>query len=53
VLICDNTNQLHPFYLVYTGEDGSIRSNHLDVKNTLDILRIVSKGNSLSLPEDL
>lgn len=47
----DNTNQLHPFYLVYTGEDGSICSNHLDVKNTLDILRTISKGNSLSLPE--
>ena len=40
----DNTNQLHPFYLVYIKENGEILSNHLNVKNTLDILRSVSKG---------
>ncbi len=40
----DNTNQLHPFYLVYIKESGEILSNHLNVKNTLDILRIISKG---------
>ena len=37
-------NQLHPFYLVYIKEDGEVLSNHLNVKNTLDLLRIVSKG---------
>jgi hypothetical protein len=42
----DNTNQLHPFYLVYIGDDGEIISNHLEVKNTLDIIRIISKGKS-------
>lgn len=42
----NNMNQLHPFYLVYIKEDGSIISNHLNVKNTLDILRKVSKGYS-------
>jgi hypothetical protein len=40
----DNINQLHPFYLVYIKEDGSIISNHLNVKNTLDIIRAISKG---------
>jgi SNF2 family DNA or RNA helicase len=40
----DNTNQLHPFYLVYIKESGEILSNHLNVKNTLDILRSISKG---------
>lgn len=40
----NNTNQLHPFYLVYLNEKGEILSNHLNVKNTLDILRITSKG---------
>jgi hypothetical protein len=40
----DNSNQLHPFYLVYIKEDGEIISNHLSVKNTLDILRLISKG---------
>jgi ERCC4-related helicase len=40
----DNTNQLHPFYLVYINDSGEVKSNHLDVKNTLDILRLISKG---------
>ena len=40
----DSMNQLHPFYLVYIKEDGEVLSNHLNVKNTLDLLRIVSKG---------
>lgn len=40
----DNMNQLHPFYLVYIKEDGEILSNHLNVKNTLDILRTLSMG---------
>lgn len=41
----DNMNQLHPFYLIYIKEDGKVLSNHLNVKNTLDILRKISKGN--------
>ena len=41
----DNTNQLHPFYLIYISEHGEILSNHLNVKNTLDILRAIAKGN--------
>lgn len=40
----ENTNQLHPFYIVYIKDDGEILSNHLSVKNTLDLLRYVSKG---------
>ena len=47
----DNTNQLHPFYLVYIKENGEILSNHLDVKNTLDILRIISKGEKEPIRE--
>ena len=42
----NNTNRLHPFYLVYIGKDGEIISNHLDVKNTLDILRALAKNKS-------
>ncbi len=41
----ENTNQLHPFYIVYISEDGQVVSNHLNVKNTLDLIRYVSKGN--------
>ena len=42
----DSMNQLHPFYLVYIKDDGKILSNHLNVKNTLDLLRIISKGKN-------
>ncbi len=39
-----NANQLHPFYIVYIGEDGKILSNHLNVKNTLDLLRYMTRN---------
>ena len=40
----NNTNRLHPFYLVYIGVNGEIISNHLDVKNTLNIFRALAKN---------
>ena len=40
----ENTNQLHPFYIVYINSEGEIISNHLNVKNTLDLLRYIAKG---------
>jgi len=46
-----NTNQLHPFYMVYIKEDGEVISNHLSVKNTLDLLRLVSKGKKEPIKE--
>ncbi|MFI3211590.1 MAG: ATP-dependent helicase, partial [Peptostreptococcaceae bacterium] len=39
----DNKNQLHPFYLVYIKEDEELVSNHLNVKTTLDLLRMIGK----------
>lgn len=47
----DNTNQLHPFYLVYIKDSGEVISNHLNVKNTLDILRIISKSEKEPIRE--
>lgn len=47
----DNTNQLHPFYLVYLKHDGTVLSTHLNVKRTLDIVRAISKGQAEPLPE--
>jgi hypothetical protein len=46
----DNTNQLHPFYLVYIKDDGEILSTHLNVKHTLDIVRSISKGKDEAIP---
>lgn len=47
----DNTNQLHPFYMVYISKQGEIISNHLNVKNTLDILRSISKWQDEPIKE--
>lgn len=46
----DKTNQLHPFYLIYLDENGQVISNHLSIKNTLDILRLISKGKAEAIP---
>lgn len=47
----DNTNQLHPFYLVYIKDNGEVLSNHLNVKNTLDVVRAISRGVSDPISE--
>ncbi len=47
----ENTNQLHPFYLVYIKQDWEIISNHLNVKNTLDILRSIAKWQNEPIKE--
>lgn len=47
----DNVNQLHPFYLVHIRQDGTVHSNHLSVKNTLDTLRFLCKGKAEPLPQ--
>jgi len=39
-----NQNRLHPFYMVYIGEDGEVICNHLEPKATLDIMRHLSRG---------
>ncbi len=37
-------NRLHPFYLVYIGNDGRVVSNHTEVKKLLDLARTACKG---------
>jgi len=39
-------NRLHPFYLVYVGMDGKIITNHLQPKETLDLMRLLAKGKT-------
>ena len=39
-----NKNRLHPFYLVYISDEGEVLSNHIEVKNTLEILRSLCIG---------
>lgn len=40
----DKQNRLHPFYLVYVKDDGSVAINHLQSKDLLNKLRLLSKG---------
>lgn len=37
-------NRLHPFYLVYIGNDGKIIATHTEVKNLLDLARMACRG---------
>ncbi|MEJ1342701.1 MAG: SNF2-related protein [Candidatus Sedimenticola sp. (ex Thyasira tokunagai)] len=39
-------NRLHPYYLVYMGQDGEVIINHTEVKPLLDKVRAASKGRS-------
>ncbi|MBI9050017.1 MAG: DEAD/DEAH box helicase family protein [Anaerolineaceae bacterium] len=42
-----NQNQIHPFYMVYVGDDGDIICNHLEPKTLLDEMRYLSKGKNI------
>lgn len=37
-------NRLHPYYLIYMGEDGSVIADHAEVKRLLDLVRTAAKG---------
>ncbi|WP_163146862.1 helicase-related protein [Bifidobacterium ramosum] len=39
-------NQLHPYYLVHVGSDGTIRHGHLEPKACLDLMRMLCKGKN-------
>ena len=42
----DSQNRLHPFYMVYIGNDGEVICDHLAPKEMLDKLRYLCKGNT-------
>lgn len=41
-----NQNRLHPFYLIYIGMNGEVITNHLQPKDTLDMMRYFAKGKT-------
>ena len=43
----ENQNRLHPFYLVYVGNDGEVIANHLQPKDTLDVMRHLARGKAV------
>ena len=50
----DKQNQLHPYYLVYISDDGSIVYNHKSIESTkklLDSMRKMCRGEKEAIPE--
>jgi SNF2 family DNA or RNA helicase len=45
----DNRNRLHPFYMVYIGNDGDVICDHLSPKEMLDTMRLLCKGKTAPL----
>ena len=45
----DHKNQLHPFYMVFVGDDGEVVIDHLHPKELLDKMRLLCK--TLSKPD--
>ena len=46
----DNQNRLHPFYMVYIGNDGEVICDHLSPKQMLDKMRLLCKGKTEPIP---
>ncbi len=44
-------NRLHPYYLVYIGQDGSVLVNHTEPKRLLDLARAACKERHEPVPE--
>ena len=42
----ENKNYLHPFYMVFVGDDGEVICNHLQPKETLDFMRQAARGKT-------
>lgn len=42
----DGQNRLHPFYMVYIGEDGEVICDHLSPKAMLDRMRLICKNQT-------
>ena len=47
----DNKNRIHPFYMVYMGQDGEVIADHLNPKRMLDDIRLLCKGKTEPIPE--
>jgi hypothetical protein len=47
----DNRNRLHPFYMVYIGDNGEAFCDHLSPKEMLDTMRFLCKGKTAPITE--
>ena len=44
-------NRLHPYYLVYVAQDGTVVANHTEAKRLLDLARAACKERHQPIPE--
>ena len=47
----DNQNRIHPFYMVYIGNDGEVICDYLNPKKLLDDVRLLCRGKSQPIKE--
>ncbi len=47
----DHQNRLHPYYLVFIGNDGEVITRHTEVKRLLDLARTACKGREEPYPD--
>ena len=47
----DNKNRIHPFYMVYVGEDGDVIRDYLSPKKLLDDMRLLCRGKKHPIKE--
>ncbi len=47
----DRLNRLHPYYLVYISDDGTVVTRHTEVKRLLDLARLACRGRAEPLAE--
>ncbi len=46
----NQTNRLHPYYLVYVSDGGEVVATHTEVKRMLDLVRAAAKGRNVPDP---
>lgn len=44
-------NRLHPYYLIYMGQDGEVIHDHTEVKRLLDLVRSCCKGQAAPIAD--
>lgn len=47
----DNQNRIHPFYMVYIGNDGEVICDYLNPKRLLDDIRLLCRGRKEPIKE--
>ena len=44
-------NRLHPYYLIFMGQDGEVVADYTEIKRLLDLARVACKGKTDHVPD--